>query len=120
MKQRHLLNQRIARRVARTRAKIFGTAARPRLAVFRSNAATYAQLIDDEARKTLAAASTRELPKKGAGLTKTEAAAEIGGLLAKKAAAAKIAAAVFDRRSYAYHGRVKALAEAARKGGLKF
>lgn len=120
MKYRNLLNQRKTRRTARTRAKIFGTAERPRLAVFRSNVGTYAQLIDDVARKTLASASTKELPKKGVGLTKLEAAAQVGALIAKKAGAAKVTTVVFDRRSYAYHGRVKALADGARKGGLTF
>ncbi|HTY40199.1 MAG TPA: 50S ribosomal protein L18 [Candidatus Paceibacterota bacterium] len=120
MNQRKALNSRKTRRVARTRSKIIGTAARPRLAVFRSNTSTYAQLIDDEARRTIVAASSRELPKKGAGLAKSAAATQVGELIAKKAAAAKIENVVLDRRSYAYHGRVKALAEGARKGGLKF
>lgn len=106
------------RRIVRVRAKISGTAERPRLAVRRSLNHIYAQLIDDRSGKTLAAASDAEL--KGRKLKKTEAAAEVGKLLAGKALAKKIGAAVFDRRDKQYHGRVKALAEGAREAGLKF
>lgn len=113
------LNRVREQRRRRVRAKIFGTAKRPRLAVFRSNRAIYAQLIDDSAQKTLLAATAFELGKEASKKTKTAVAAMVGELLAKKAKEKGIAAAVFDRRSYAYHGRVKALAEGARKGGLK-
>jgi large subunit ribosomal protein L18 len=108
------------KRKTRVRAKIRGTAKRPRLSVFRSNKAIYVQLIDDEQRKTLVAASEKELAKKTEKkITKTEKAKLIGELIAKKALKKKIKAVVFDRGSYRYHGRVKALAEGARKGGLK-
>ncbi|MFA5185095.1 MAG: 50S ribosomal protein L18 [Patescibacteria group bacterium] len=106
-----------ARRIIRVRAKISGTAARPRLAVRRSLNHIYAQLIDDVAKKTLASASDKEIKGK---FNKTEVAAEVGKLLAGKAVAKKIEAAVFDRRDKRFHGRVKALADGAREGGLKF
>ena len=107
------------RRTKRTRAKIFGTDAKPRLAVFRSNKYFYLQLIDDEAKHTLISASTQELQNKSpVGATKTEQANQLGGLLAKKALEAGIKTAVFDRRFYRYHGRVKAAAEGVRTGGL--
>lgn len=103
------------RRIQRVRAKISGTAERPRLAVFRSNCAIYGQLINDEIGKTLAAASSTEIKTEA---KPVELAREVGKLLAKKAKEAKITSAVFDRRSYQYHGRVQALAEGARDGGL--
>lgn len=102
----------------RARAKIFGTAIRPRLAVFRSNRAIYAQLIDDSAQKTLLAARSAEIKEKKL-KGKIAVAEAVGELLAKKAKENGIKEAVFDRRGYAYHGRVKALADGARKGGLK-
>jgi len=102
----------------RIRAKIFGTATRPRLCVFRSNKHIYAQLIDDETHKTLATASDQEIKKKIVG--KSKIAEEVGRLIAQKAQKLKITTAVFDRGGYQYHGRVKALAEGARQGGLKF
>lgn len=102
------------RRHKRVRAKIFGTARRPRLCVFKSNQHIYAQLIDDEKGKTLVAASDLEI-KKSAEKTK-----EVGKLIAEKAKVKKIEKVVFDRGGYKYHGRVKILAEAAREGGLKF
>ena len=106
------------RRHKRVRAKVFGTAERPRLVVFRSNRGIEAQLVDDLEGKTLAAASWLQLSKaKG---SKTDQAAEVGKLLAQRAKEAGVASAVFDRGGYLYHGRVKALAEAAREGGLKF
>ncbi|MBI2010967.1 MAG: 50S ribosomal protein L18 [Candidatus Colwellbacteria bacterium] len=108
------------RRIKRTRAKIFGTAERPRLAVFRSNRHLYLQLINDIEGKTLAAASTEGLEGKSKEIKKSDLAALAGETLAKKAAEMRIQSAVFDRRAYKYHGRVKAAAEAARKGGLKF
>lgn len=108
--------QRRMARTKRTRARITGTALRPRLAVSRSNKGLYLQLIDDEARHTLVSASVKELEMEKS--TKTEQAALLGQLLAKKAAESGIKEAVFDRRSYKYHGRVKAAAESARNAGL--
>ena len=106
------------RRHRRIRGKVVGTAERPRLAVFRSNKGISAQLIDDVAGKTLAAASWVGL-KKPSG-SKTEQAAEVGKLLAASAKAAGVTRCVFDRGGYLYHGRVKALADGAREGGLEF
>ena len=94
-----------------------GTAQRPRLSVFRANAHIHAQLVDDEAGKTLVAASSMEVKTKD---KKTGIAAEVGKLLARKAGEKNIKAAVFDRGGFAYHGRIKALADGAREGGLKF
>jgi len=112
--------KRIARH-RRVRAKIKGTKERPRLCVFRSNKHIYAQLIDDGEGKTLVSASDFELgTKKGKKAVKTELAKEVGKAVAKKAADKKIKEVVFDRGGYKYHGRVKALAEAAREAGLKF
>ena len=101
----------------RIRKKINGTAAKPRLAVYRSNKSIYCQLIDDVAGHTLAAASSAE-----AGVTgpKVEQAKAVGKLIAEKAQGANISGVVFDRGGYLYHGRVKALAEGAREAGLKF
>ena len=112
------VRQRRERRHKRVRKGVFGTAERPRLVVFRSNRGIAAQLVDDFERKTLAAASW--LDKKGAKGDKTEQAAEVGKLLAANAKKAGIERAVFDRGGYLYHGRVKALAEAVREGGLEF
>ena len=109
-------NQRVERRHKRVRAKISGTAARPRLAVYRSLSHIYAQLIDDTIGKTLLSAKDSEVKSKG---TKTEIAAEVGKLISEKAKAKKITEAVFDRGSFKYHGRVKAVAEGAKEGGLK-
>jgi large subunit ribosomal protein L18 len=106
------------RRHKRVRTKVFGSAERPRLVVFRSNRGIEAQLVDDVDSKTLAAASWLHLKSfKG---DKTAQAAEVGKLLAQKAKDAGIETVVFDRGGYLYHGRVKALADAAREGGLKF
>jgi large subunit ribosomal protein L18 len=107
------------RRHKRVRKHVSGTAERPRLAVYRSNTGISAQLIDDQAAKTLAAASWQNLKKSFKG-SKTEQATEVGKLLAENAKKAGIETVVFDRGGYLYHGRVKALAEAAREGGLKF
>ena len=107
------------RRHRRVRRKIAGTAERPRLAVHRSNRGIEAQLVDDLAGRTLAAASWLNLKKSFKG-SKTEQAAEVGKLLATNAKKAKIETVVFDRGGYLFHGRVKALAESAREGGLKF
>ena len=110
------------RRHRRIRAKISGTAARPRLNVFRSIDHIYAQLIDDETGRTLASASTidGELRGEMAGKTKREQAALVGKKVAERARAAGISTVVFDRGGYLYHGRVKALADGAREGGLEF
>lgn len=93
---------------------------RLRLAVYRSNRHIYAQIIDDEKGKTLVAASSKALLKKVGKLTKTAVAEKLGEQLAQKAAKAGLKLVFFDRRNYRYHGRVKALAEGARKGGLTF
>jgi len=105
-----------ARRRHRVRARIRGTRATPRLSVFRSNVAIYAQLIDDTTGRTVVQASSRDLTKRG---PKMADAAAVGKLIAERATPAGITTVVFDRGSYRYHGRVKALAEAARTGGLK-
>jgi large subunit ribosomal protein L18 len=113
-----------ARRRARIRAKVSGTSERPRLAVFRSAKHVYAQLIDDASGKTLASVKDGELKKaemKVEGMqAKTAAAYAVGQALAEKAKKAGITSVVFDRGGNAYHGRVKALADGARAGGLKF
>jgi large subunit ribosomal protein L18 len=106
------------RRHRRVRGKVFGTAERPRLVVFRSNRGIEAQLVDDLEGKTLAAASWLNL--KSFSGSKTEQATEVGKLLAANAKKANVESVVFDRGGYLYHGRVKALADAAREGGLKF
>lgn len=105
------------RRHARVRAKISGTATRPRLVVFRSVAHIEAQLVDDVSGKTLVAVSDRTLKAKG---TKTERATAVGQALAKVALEKKHSVVVFDRGGYQFHGRVKALADAARSAGLTF
>ena len=110
--------QRIKRHV-RVRAKISGTSERPRLAVYRSNAHIYAQIIDDVKGITLCAASSTEKGFKGIGSNK-EAAKKVGQMIAERAKAKGIDAVVFDRGGYIYHGRVQALADAARENGLKF
>ena len=107
------------RRHYRLRRRIAGTAERPRLVVFRSNHGIQAQLVDDLERRTLASASHLALKKSFKG-TKTDQAAEVGKLLAQSAKKAGIETVVFDRGGYLYHGRVKALADGAREGGLKF
>jgi large subunit ribosomal protein L18 len=112
------MRQRRERRHKRVRKHAFGTAERPRLAVFRSNRGIGAQLIDDNTGRTLAAASYLDL-KAGKG-SKSDQAAEVGKLLAQNAKKADIKSVVFDRGGYLFHGRVKALAEAAREGGLEF
>lgn len=104
-------------RIRRNRAQISGTQKKPRLAVHRSNKHLNLQLIDDKSGKTMVSASTKELKMEKK--TKTEEALAVGELLAKKAKDAKIVSAVFDRRFYKYHGRVKAVADGARQGGLK-
>jgi large subunit ribosomal protein L18 len=106
------------RRRRRVRAKVRGTAERPRLSVFRSNRGITAQLIDDERGHTLAAVTWTESDLKG--LARMEQATNAGQLLAQRAKDAGVASCVFDRGGYRYHGKVKALAEAAREGGLRF
>jgi large subunit ribosomal protein L18 len=104
----------------RIRKISFGTATKPRLAVFRSNKEIYAQLIDDKAGVTLAAASSRDKDVSSAKGTKSEVAALVGKAIADKAKALKIETVAFDRGGFLYHGRVKSLAEGAREAGLKF
>lgn len=104
------------RRHKRVRAKVVGTTARPRLAVYKSNRYLHAQIIDDTLGKTLVAGSTKAL----SGTKKTEAAGVLGGTLAKQAIAKGITAVVFDRGGFRYTGRVAQLAESARQGGLTF
>ena len=106
------------RRRRRVRAKIHGTAARPRISVRRSNKGIFAQLIDDEAGRTLAAVNWIEAPLTD--LKGSEQAKKAGELLAERAKAAGVQSAVFDRGGYQYHGRVQALADGAREGGLSF
>ena len=104
----------------RTRKKISGSAQKPRLSVFRSNADTYVQLIDDVNGVTLAAASTREKDIQAQKAPKTEKGKMVGAAIATKAKELGISTVVFDRGGYIYHGRVKAVAEGAREGGLIF
>ena len=104
----------------RIRLSLEGTAERPRLAVFRSLNHIYAQVIDDGAGKTLAAASTVEKELKGSKATKSEEAATVGKLVAERAKAAGVERVVFDRAGFRYHGRIKSLADAAREAGLDF
>ena len=103
----------------RVRNKVIGTPERPRLCVFRSLKGIYAQVIDDARGHTLAQASSRELTTDDA-TPKTAASVEVGKLVAERAIAAGVTSVVFDRGGYRFHGRVKALADAAREGGLKF
>ena len=107
------------RRHNRVRKRVRGSAERPRLAVFRSNAYIYAQVIDDDLGSTLTAASSREQTLKEHGLS-VETAALVGKLVAERCKDAGIESVVFDRGGFPFHGRVKALADAAREGGLRF
>jgi len=109
-------NERRNKIKARIRGRISGTPQRPRLCVFRSNKQIYAQVIDDTASNTLVAASSKGITEG----TKSEIAAKVGELVAKKALEAGIDTVVFDRNGFLFHGRVKSLADGARKGGLKF
>jgi large subunit ribosomal protein L18 len=104
------------RRVTRIRKKIAFVSDRPRLSVYRSNVNIYAQIIDDSKSKTLVSASSKEVKA----TKKMDQAIEVGKLIAEKAKAAKVSKVVFDKGSYKFHGRVKALAESAREGGLQF
>jgi large subunit ribosomal protein L18 len=110
------------RRHRRVRKLVRGTTARPRLCVFKSLRHIYAQIIDDDEGRTLVAASTvsKEFPQTGDRLKRTEAAKAVGTMVADRALAAKIETVVFDRGGYPFHGRIKALATAARDRGLKF
>jgi large subunit ribosomal protein L18 len=108
------------RRHRRVRKKIHGTAARPRLAVHRSNKHLVVQVIDDDEGRTLAAASTTEADLRGAGGHSVAAATKVGTLVAERAKAAGITKVVFDRGGYIYHGRIAAVAAAARDAGLEF
>jgi len=107
-----------ARRHRRVRRKVTGMPDRPRLTVFRSNKGIYAQVIDDLEGKTIVSASSREI--KESGINKTQQAGKVGELLAARAKESNIDKVVFDRGAYLYHGRVKALADGARKGGIEF
>ena len=107
------------RRHRRVRGRITGTAERPRLVVFRSNRGIEAQLVDDASGKTVVGASWLNLGKSFSG-SKSDQATEVGKMLAENAKKAGVDAAVFDRGGYLFHGRVKALADAAREGGLRF
>lgn len=111
-------NERKIKRQVRTRSKIKGTEARPRLSVFKSNRFMYAQLINDTARKTIVGVSEKHLKEKLIG--KSVRAKAVGVLLAKKAIDKKIKKVVFDRGSYSYHGRISEIAKGAREGGLEF
>ena len=108
------------RRHNRVRRKVHGSAERPRLAVFRSNKHISAQLIDDDSGRTLASASSVESELRGVSGGNIDAAGKVGGLVATRAKAAGITTVVFDRGGFAYHGRVAALADAARAEGLEF
>lgn len=110
------------KRKKRVRAKVFGTETRPRLSVFRSSKHIYVQAIADDLGKTLAEASTmsKELKEAVGALKKAEAAKEVGRMMAKRLLSKGVSEVVFDRGRFLYHGRVKALAEAARESGLKF
>ena len=116
MKKTQLAQIKRARRQARIRAKVSGTADKPRLAVFRSNKYVYAQLINDDAGKTLAAATSLKMKGKGM-MVKAK---EVGKALAEKAVALKIKKVVFDRGGFIFTGKIKAIAEGAREGGLIF
>ena len=118
-------NKKVAGRLRRKRSirkRIFGTADRPRLSVFRSCMHMYAQVIDDDTGQTLAAASTMspEIRESRTGKKKSELAALVGALVAQKCQASNITRVVFDRNGFIYHGRVKAVADGAREGGLQF
>ena len=108
------------RRHLRVRKKVEGVAERPRLAVFRSLSHIYAQVIDDDSGRALVSASSLEKELRGEKGAKTEKAKKVGALVAQRALAAGVKKVVFDRGGFIYHGRVKALAEAAREGGLQF
>ncbi len=121
IKSKNLIKEARRQRIRKNiRKKISGTPEIPRLSVFRSNREIYVQIIDDEQGHTLVSASSREPSIAGEKATKKEKAAKVGSLIAERAKAAGVEKVVFDRGGYLYHGRVKALADEARKGGLKF
>lgn len=123
MKVQYLKAKRREKRKAHIRSKINGTLERPRLTIFRSSSDIYVQLIDDVAGKTLVSASTidKEIRTQlKEGMTKIAKSELVGNAIAQRAVAANITKVAFDRNGYIYHGRVKALADAARKGGLEF
>ena len=115
-------NEQLLRRKRRVRKHIFGTPSRPRLSVYRSHAHIYAQIIDDTQGRTLASASTLDRELKGTleGVKPVEAARAVGRLLAQRARAQAVEAVVFDRGGRLYHGRIRALADGSREGGLTF
>lgn len=119
-KKHSLSERRREKRKTKIRSRIFGTAERPRLSVFRSNTALYCQIIDDVSGKTLAAAATKSKELKGKVKDNIEGAKAVGEFLAKAALAKSIKEVVFDRNGYLYHGKIKAIADGARAGGLKF
>jgi large subunit ribosomal protein L18 len=119
MSNLQLKTKRYVQRKARVRSRITGTSARPRLSVYRSNAHIYGQLINDEKQVTLISCSDLVVKAK-AKETKVQVAESVGEELAKRAVAKKIKSVVFDRNGFRFHGRIKALAEGARKGGLEF
>ena len=114
------LDEQRAKRKKRVRKKVNGNTERPRLSVFRSSKHIYAQVIDDSDGKTLAAASTLDKELKGKTNATREGAAAVGKAIAERAKKAGVSAVVFDRGGFLFHGRVKALADAAREGGLEF
>ena len=114
---RRISRQRIHRRI---RKKISGTAEKPRLAVYLSNKNIYAQLIDDDAGRTISAASTLESAVGFKGKVNIESATKVGSVIAERAKAANVSSVTFDRGGFLFHGKVKALADAAREGGLQF
>lgn len=122
MKLQKRLNSRKKLRTNRTRAKVFGTADRPRLSIFRSNKFIYAQLINDKKSETMVSANDKEIINGSTEkhLNKTQRAKELGKLIAQKAKKAKINKVVFDKGPYKYHGRVKSVAEGVREGGIIF
>ena len=119
MKSLQLKAKRYQSRKVRVRSRVVGTESRPRLSVFRSNSHIYGQIIDDSKGKVLVACSDVKVKGKAKG-TKVESATKVGEEVAKAAIAKKIKAVTFDRNGFRYHGRVKALADGARKGGLEF
>ena len=120
MKRHEIKIKRRMRRKAGIRKKVFGMPDRPRLTIFRSLKHTYVQVIDDLQGKTLVAASTKDAEANAAHGGNCDAAAAVGKLIAERAKSAGVESVVFDRNGYLFHGRVKALAEAAREAGLKF
>lgn len=119
MKEKQIKIKRRQRRISRVRSKILAKKTLPRLTVFRSNQYIYAQIIDDSKGKTLVSVSEKEI-KDSNNLNKAQRAEEVGKIIARKARSRKIKNVVFDKGAYRYHGRIKALADSARKEGLAF